>query len=159
MLLIGVVVGDGSCALQRFLVLSLCHQHATGWVLVDAAKSLRFRRRRAQNGRACGEILPPPCDVDIAPTVLEHFGIAPRREWGLDGAHLLASRRIDVSFSQASHSELDADDAAPSSGHNIAEASSTSSATASSAESVVKDNGNVTKGSLNGKIFLHCVNA
>jgi len=127
-------------------------QHATGWVLVDAAKSLRFRGGGA-NGRACGEILPPPCDVDIAPTVLEHFGIAPRREWGLDGAHLLASRRIDVSFSQASHSELDADDAAPSSGHNIAEASSTSSATASSAESVVKDNGNVTKDHSTGKYF------
>ena len=47
-------------------------------------------------GRACGELLPPPCDVDVAPTLLEHFGVAPRREWGLDGNHLLASRRTDT---------------------------------------------------------------
>lgn len=119
-------------------------QHATGWVLVDAAKSLGFGGG-CTNGRACGEILPPPCDVDIAPTVLEHFGIAPRREWGLDGAHLLASRRTDASFSQTSHSELDADDADPCSGHNIAEASSASSATAGSTKNVVNDHGKHTK--------------
>ena len=72
-------------------------QHATGWVLVDTPAEPGFAGGAVSDaGRACGELLPPPCDVDVAPTLLEHFGIAPRREWGLDGSHLLASRRTDT---------------------------------------------------------------
>mmetsp|Transcript_34227 Transcript_34227/g.83843 ORF Transcript_34227/g.83843 Transcript_34227/m.83843 type:complete len:1297 (+) Transcript_34227:128-4018(+) len=77
-------------------------QHATGWVLVDAPAGVGFGGSCTSGGRACGELLPPPCDVDVAPTVLEHFGVAPRREWGLDGAHLLAARRTDAALSQSS---------------------------------------------------------
>jgi len=82
-------------------------QHATGWVLVDTPVGAGFGGGRTGGGRACGELLPPPCDVDIAPTVLEHFGVAPRREWALDGAHLLAARRTDTALSHAS-SEMSA---------------------------------------------------
>ena len=72
-------------------------QHATGWVLVDMPAEPGFAGGAvSDDGRACGELLPPPCDVDVAPTLLEHFGVAPRREWGLDGNHLLASRRTDT---------------------------------------------------------------
>ena len=72
-------------------------QHATGWVLVDVPAEPGFAGGAVSDaGRACGELLPPPCDVDVAPTLLEHFGVAPRREWGLDGNHLLASRRTDT---------------------------------------------------------------
>ena len=72
-------------------------QHATGWVLVDVLAEPGFAGGAVSDaGRACGELLPPPCDVDVAPTLLEHFGVAPRREWGLDGNHLLASRRTDT---------------------------------------------------------------
>jgi glycerophosphodiester phosphodiesterase len=71
-------------------------QHATGWVLVDVCAEPGFAGGAMSDGRACGELLPPPRDVDVAPTLLEHFGVAPRREWGLDGNHLLASRRTDT---------------------------------------------------------------
>ena len=72
-------------------------QHATGWVLVDVSAEPGFAGGAvSDDGRACGELLPPPCDVDVAPTLLEHFGVAPRRKWGLDGSHLLASRRTDT---------------------------------------------------------------
>ena len=77
-------------------------QHATGWVLMDAPAATGFSGGRIKSGRACGELLPPPCDVDIAPTVLEHFGVAPRRQWELDGAHLLAARRTNTALSHSS---------------------------------------------------------
>jgi glycerophosphodiester phosphodiesterase len=77
-------------------------QHATGWVLIDTPAGAGFGGGCTIDGRACGELLPPPCDVDIAPTLLEHFGVAPRREWELDGAHLLAARRTDAALSQTS---------------------------------------------------------
>ena len=72
-------------------------QHATGWVLVDMPAEPGFAGGcMNERRRACGELLPPPSDVDVAPTLLEHFGVAPRREWGLDGNHLLVSRRTDT---------------------------------------------------------------
>ena len=77
-------------------------QHATGWVLIDTPAGSGFGGSQTSDGRACGELLPPPCDVDVAPTLLEHFGVAPRREWKLDGAHLLAARRTDAALSQTS---------------------------------------------------------
>ena len=77
-------------------------QHATGWVLIDTPAGSGFGGSQTSDGRACGELLPPPCDVDVAPTLLEHFGVAPRREWRLDGGHLLAARRTDAALSQTS---------------------------------------------------------
>lgn len=61
-------------------------QHSAGWVLIESRKKVDMS----------GEILPAPCDTDIAPTILEHFGVAPRREWAMDGEDMLALRRREA---------------------------------------------------------------
>jgi glycerophosphoryl diester phosphodiesterase len=71
-------------------------QHATGWVLVDMPAEPGFAGGCMNAGRACGELLPPPRGPGGPPPLLEHFGVAPRKEWGLDGNHLLGSRRTDT---------------------------------------------------------------
>ena len=61
-------------------------QHSAGWVLVESGPRVEMS----------GELLPAPCDTDIAPTILDHFGVAPRREWAMDGEDMLAFRRREA---------------------------------------------------------------
>lgn len=61
-------------------------QHSAGWVLIESGPKVQMS----------GELLPSPCDTDIAPTILDHFGIATRREWAMDGEDMLAFRRREA---------------------------------------------------------------
>ena len=61
-------------------------QHSAGWVLVESGPKVQMS----------GELLPSPCDTDIAPTILDHFGVAARREWAMDGEDMLAFRRREA---------------------------------------------------------------
>ena len=56
-------------------------QHATGWVLVDVPAEPGFAGGAVSDaGRACGELLPPPCD-----------GTSRRRFWSTSASHRAAS--------------------------------------------------------------------
>mgnify|MGYP003305402044 FL=1 len=61
-------------------------QHSAGWVLIESGPRVEMS----------GELLPSPCDTDIAPTILDHFGVATRREWAMDGEDMLAFRRREA---------------------------------------------------------------
>ena len=60
-------------------------QHASGWVLIESGIECKLT----------GEILPSPQDTDIAPTILEHFGVVSRKEWKMDGGDMLNIRRAE----------------------------------------------------------------
>jgi len=62
-------------------------QHSAGWVMIESGPKLSIT----------GELLPAPRDTDIVPTLLEHFGVAPRREWSMDGEDMLSFRRRENS--------------------------------------------------------------
>ena len=60
-------------------------QHASGWVLIESGIECKLT----------GEILPSPQDTDISPTILEHFGVASRKDWKMDGGDMLNIRRAE----------------------------------------------------------------
>jgi len=62
-------------------------QHSAGWVMIESGPRLNM----------VGELLPSPRDTDIAPTLLEHFGVATRRDWTMDGEDMLSFRRRENS--------------------------------------------------------------
>ena len=81
---IGVKVVGDSCV-QMASLECMKSQRASGWVLIESGIECKLT----------GEILPSPQDTDVPPTILEHFGVASRKDWKMDGGDMLNIRRAE----------------------------------------------------------------